>query len=119
MSPWTYLAIAIAFEVVGTLFLQLSSGFEKLGYGLMALLCYGISFWVFAPALKSIPTGVAYAVWSGAGIVCVAILSFALLGQKLTWVQIAFMSLIVIGAIGLNMSSDIHGAEGSSPAAKL
>ena len=109
MSAWVYLSIAIAFEVAGTLLLKASNGFEKIAVGMAAIGCYSICFWFFAPALKSIPAGFAYAVWAGIGIVCVAILSFAIFGQKLSWGQLAFMSLIVIGAVGLNLTTDIHG----------
>ena len=79
MSAWVYLSIAIAFEVAGTLLLKASNGFEKIAVGMTAIGCYSICFWFFAPALKSIPAGVAYAVWAGIGIVCVAILFFATL----------------------------------------
>ena len=111
MSAWIYLSVAIAFEVGGTLLLKASNGFEKVALGMAAIGCYSICFWFFAPALKSIPAGVAYAVWAGTGIVCVAILSFLLFEQKLTWVQMAFISLIVFGAVGLNLTTDIHGAK--------
>ena len=111
MSPWVYLSIAIAFEVAGTLLLKASNGFEKMALGMAAIGCYSVCFWFFAPALKSIPAGVAYAVWAGIGIVCVAILSFALFGQRLSWLQMALISLIVIGAVGLNLTTDIHVAK--------
>ena len=109
MSAWVYLTIAITFEVAGTLLLKASNGFEKMAFGMAAIGCYSVCFWFFAPALKAIPAGVAYAIWAGIGIVCVAILSFVLFGQKLSWVQVSFISLIVIGAVGLNLSTDIHG----------
>jgi len=110
MSPWIYLSIAIAFEVAGTLLLKTSNGFEKIGLGMAAIACYSVCFWFFAPALKSIPTGVAYAVWAGVGIVCVAILSFMLFGQKLSWLQMMLIGLILVGAIGLNLTTDLHGS---------
>ena len=111
MSPWVYLSIAIAFEVGGTMLLKASNGFEKVAIGMAAIGCYSVCFWFFAPALKTIPAGVAYAIWAGVGIVCVAILSFALFGQRLSWLQMALISLIVIGAVGLNLTTDIHGAK--------
>lgn len=109
MSAWIYLSVAIAFEVAGTLLLKSSNGFEKVGLGMAAIACYSVCFWFFAPALKLIPAGVAYAIWAGFGIVCVAILSFALFGQKLSWLQMAFIALIVTGAVGLNLTTDLHG----------
>ena len=114
MSPWIYLSVAIAFEVAGTLLLKSSNGFEKVGLGMAAIGCYSVCFWFFAPALKTIPAGVAYAIWAGIGIVCVAALSFALFGQKLSWLQMAFITLIVTGAVGLNLTTDLHGSLGSA-----
>jgi len=104
MSAWVYLAIAIGFEVAGTMLLKMSNGFEKLSFGMAAIACYSVCFWFFAPALKVIPAGIAYAVWAGLGIVCVAVLSFALFGQKLTGLQYGFIGLILMGAVGLNLT---------------
>jgi len=114
MSAWIYLSIAIGFEVAGTLLLKMSNGFEKLSLGMAAIACYSVCFWFFAPALKVIPVGVAYAIWAGMGIVCVAALSFALFGQKLTGLQYGFIALILIGSVGLNMSADLHDLSSSS-----
>jgi len=60
--------------------------------------------------LKVIPAGVAYAIWSGLGIVLVASLSWVFFGQKLTAVQYGFIALILIGAVGLNLTANIHTA---------
>ena len=77
---WILLYVAIAFEVTGTTFLKLSDGLTRLGFFAFCLLCYGISFGLLALALKSIPVGVAYAIWSGFGtllIVTIGIVWFA------------------------------------------
>jgi multidrug transporter EmrE-like cation transporter len=64
-----------------------------------------VCFWLFAPVLKVLPAGVAYAIWAGAGISMVAILSFFIFKQNLSAAQMAFISLIVTGAIGLNLTT--------------
>ena len=107
MQAWTYLAIAIIFEVGGTLLLKASNGFEKLGYGIAAIMCYSLRFWVFAPVLKIIPAGIAYAIWAGLGIVLVTILSMIIFKQSLNWAQLGCIGLIVIGAAGLHLVTEI------------
>ena len=100
-----FLTIAIAFEVAGTLLLKASSGFEKVGLGMGAIGCYMVSFWLFAPVLKVLPAGVAYAVWAGVGISMVAILSYFIFKQSLSAAQIGFITMILAGAIGLNLTT--------------
>jgi len=105
MQVWIFLGLAIAFEVAGTLFLKASNGFEKMGLGMAAIGCYMVCFWLFAPVLKVLPAGVAYAIWAGVGISMVAILSFVLFKQSLSAAQMAFIGLIITGAIGLNLTT--------------
>ena len=105
MSAWMFLAAAIALEVVGTILLKLSDGFEKWHWGALAMLCYAGCFWVFAPALKAIPVGVAYALWAGIGIVAVTAIGFVVFREQLGPVQIACIALIAAGAIGLRLTT--------------
>jgi small multidrug resistance pump len=105
MQVWIFLAIAIGFEVAGTMLLKASNGFEKIGIGMAAIGCYSICFWFFAPVLKVLPAGVAYAIWAGVGISMVTILGFLLFKQSLSAAQIAFIGLIVTGAVGLNLTT--------------
>ena len=106
MSAWVFLTIAIGFEVVGTSLLKLSNGFEKMHWGAAALGAYWASFLFFAPALKTIPVGVAYAIWSGVGIVAIAIIGYFFFEQRLAFVQFMFIALILIGAIGLRLTTE-------------
>jgi len=108
MSAWMFLGVAIVFEVVGTVLLKLSDGFEKLGFGMSAILCYSICFWFFAPALKAIPAGIAYAIWAGNGILSITLIGLVFFGQKLSLLNYGFIILILIGAIGLNLTTEIH-----------
>ena len=66
---------------------------------------YGVCFWLLAFAMTRIPMGVAYAVWSGLGIVAIAVIGWVVFRQNLTLAQTGFMALILIGAIGLNLST--------------
>lgn len=105
MTAWVYLAMAIVFEVTGTILLKYSNGFEKVGLGMASIACYSICFWLLAPAIKVIPVGVAYAIWAGFGIMTVSILSILLFGQKLAVTQYGFIGLILVGAVGLNLTT--------------
>ena len=105
MQIWIILGIAIAFEVAGTLLLKASNGFENLLLGMVSIGCYMVSFWLFAPVLKVLPAGVAYAIWAGVGISMVAILGFVLFKESLSAAQIAFIGLILTGAVGLNLTT--------------
>ncbi len=105
MSAWVYLTIAIALEIGATLCLKLSNGFTDLKYGIASLALYCACFIFFAPAIKKLPMGVMYAIWCGAGIVGIAFFGYLLFDQALSPLQMGFISLILIGAIGLNMTT--------------
>ncbi len=105
MNAWIFLTGAIGFEVIGTICLKLSNGFEKIGYGMASMVFYGLCFWLLAPALKVIPTGIAYAIWSGLGIVAITVISLIFFAQKLEPFQYIFIGLILIGAVGLNLTT--------------
>ncbi|MFM8706425.1 MAG: SMR family transporter [Planctomycetia bacterium] len=105
MVQWIYLAIAIAAEVVGTSFLRASEGFTKLVPSLMVVAGYGLAFFFLSLTLEKIPVGIAYAVWSGAGVTLIAAIGWLFLGQKLDTAAILGMGLIVAGVVVLNLFS--------------
>ena len=105
-SGWTFLAMAIVLEVVATWFLKLSNGFEKLGYASLAILLYGLCFFFMAPAYKTLPAGVVYAVWSGLGIVAITALGIIYFEEQFALRQLIFVGLIFIGAIGLSLTTN-------------
>ena len=105
MNAWMLLALAIALEVIATFLLKLSSGFEKWHWGVLSILCYACCFWVLAPAIKVIPVGVAYALWAGIGIVAVTLVGWSVFEERLESVQLAFIGLIAIGAVGLRLTT--------------
>lgn len=108
MNAWIYLAIAIAFEIAGTSLLKASNGFSRLGFGMASMACYWVCFGFLAVAMKSIPVGVAYAIWSGVGITAIAIIGWLVFRQSLNPVQIGFIILICIGAVGLNLTTNLQ-----------
>jgi small multidrug resistance pump len=105
MSPWIYLAAAIALEVTGTFMLKLSNGFEKWQWGLLSIFCYSACFWVLAPAMKALPVGVVYAIWAGVGIVAAALIGVLAFNEKLSLVQLSCIGLVLIGAVGLRITT--------------
>jgi small multidrug resistance pump len=103
---YLFLAIAIAAEVAGTTFLKLSDGFTKPGPSVLTVLNYGVSFYFLSIALRSIPTGIAYAIWSGAGIILISLIAWFFQGQKLDAPAIGGMGLIIAGLLVMNLLSE-------------
>ena len=105
MGYW-YLAIAIIVEVVATNALKASNEFTKIVPSIIVVVGYGAAFYFLSLVLKSIPVGVAYAIWAGVGIVLVAIVS-AILFQEIPDVPaIIGMVLIVSGVVVINVFSN-------------
>lgn len=105
MIHWLYLTIAIVAEVVGTSFLRASEGFTKLVPSVLVVIGYGLAFFFLSLTLKDIPVGIAYAIWSGAGVTLIAAIGWIFFGQKLDAPAILGMGLIVAGVIVLNVFS--------------
>ncbi len=105
MSPWAFLAVAIGLEVTGTFLLKLSHGFERWQWGSLSILCYSACFWMLAPAMRALPVGVVYAIWSGVGIVAAALLGWTVFGERLGAVQLACVALILGAAVVLQVST--------------
>lgn len=102
---WIHLCIAIVTEVVGTTALKAAEGFTRPVPSAIVCVGYGLSFYFLSLALKTIPVGVAYAVWSGLGIVMISVLARIFYGQTLSPVALAGMGLIVAGVCVLKLSS--------------
>ncbi len=105
MITYGALGIAILFEIAGTTLLQQSQQFTRWLPTLGMALCYGAAFYFLSIALKVIPVGVAYAIWSGLGIVLIALIGLVLFGQKLDLPAIVGMSMIIGGVIVINLFS--------------
>ena len=106
MPVYAILAIAIVSEVIGTLSLKASEGFTRLGPSLIVVVAYGLAFYFLSLTLKSIPVGIAYAVWSGIGVTLVALIGWIVFGQKLDLAAVLGMGLIIAGVIVLNLFSN-------------
>ena len=105
MNAWVFLAGAIALEVMGTFLLKLSDGFEKPLWGWLSILCYSACFWALAPAMKTLPVGIVYAIWSGIGIVAASLIGIFAFDEKLGALQFVFVAMILTGAVGLQLTS--------------
>jgi small multidrug resistance pump len=105
MSAWVALAIAIFSEVIATSFLKASDGFSKLWPSVIVIVGYASAFYFMSISIKSIPVGVTYAIWSGTGIVLIALVGWLVMGQKLDWPAILGMSLIVAGVLVIQLGS--------------
>ena len=105
MLAYGFLAIAIVSEVTGATFLAKSEGFSKPLPTIITMICFGIAFYFLSQVIKTIPLGIAYAIWSGMGIVLTAIIGYFILGNKLDLPAIVGMSLIVLGVIVINLFS--------------
>ncbi|MFF0830976.1 DMT family transporter [Brevibacillus sp. NPDC003359] len=104
---WILLAFAILLELAGTTSMKLSAGFTKLWPSILMFLLYGASFTLLNFALSYIQVGVAYAIWSGVGIVLITFVGIFLFQEMINLQQMLWMSLIVIGVIGLKVSSKV------------
>jgi len=102
---WFYLSIAILSEVIGTLALKSSNGFTHLASSTLCIIAYSIAFYCLSLVVKDVSVGVAYAIWSGAGIVLITTLSAFLFKQTPDLAAIIGMMLIIAGVIVINIFS--------------
>lgn len=102
---YVFLAIAIVSEVIGTSFMKQSEGFTRLGPSVITAAAYLLAFYCLSLTLKTIPTGIAYAIWSGTGIVLIAAVAWAFQGQKLDVPAMLGMGLIIAGVLVMNLFS--------------
>ncbi|MBK8657518.1 MAG: multidrug efflux SMR transporter [Bacteroidetes bacterium] len=102
---YLFLSLAIVLEVVGSSFMKASDGFSKLLPTAITIVAYIACFFFMSQALKSIPLGIAYAIWGGLGIVLTAIISVVVFKQSLDIPAIIGIILIVTGVIVMNFFS--------------
>ena len=104
MAYW-YLAIAIVAEVIATSALKASNEFTRLAPSLLVVIGYGIAFYFMTLALKTIPVGITYAIWSGVGIVLVAIVGAVIYKQVPDLAAVIGMGLIIAGVVVIHLFS--------------
>lgn len=105
--PYLLLALAIVCEVVATSALRSSAGLTRLGPSVVVLVGYALAFALLAKVVEQIPLGVAYAIWSGVGIVLVALVAWGVHGQRPDAAAWVGFGLIVAGAAVLNLGSSM------------
>lgn len=98
------LVVAIGVEVVASAFLPRADGFTHLGWSAFVLVGYGLSIWLLAVVIRTIPISITYAVWSGVGTAVVAVVAYLYLGESMSGIKIASLALIVAGVVGLNIA---------------
>tara|TARA_R110002072_G_scaffold6690_4_gene38328 strand:- start:4359 stop:4691 length:333 start_codon:yes stop_codon:yes gene_type:complete len=110
MPAYLILALAVLAETIGTTALQASQQFTRLWPSVLVVLAYAVSFYLLSMTLKVMPVGVVYALWSGLGIILIAIIGFAVFGQRLDLPAVLGLVLIIagIGVIHLFSSATPH-----------
>ena len=106
---YIYLILAILTETIGTTALQASQQFTRFWPSVLVVIAYGVSFYLLALALKYMPVGIVYAIWSGLGIVFIAAIGFVVFGQRLDWPAILGMTLILTGILIIHLFSKASG----------
>lgn len=109
MTAYLYLAVAIAAEVIATSALRAAQGFTVLVPSAIAIVGYVVAFYFLSLTLKTMPVGVAYAIWSGVGIVVVSIVALVLYKQVLDLPALLGMGLIMAGVLVINLFSKTTG----------
>ncbi|WP_108671971.1 quaternary ammonium compound efflux SMR transporter SugE [Peribacillus acanthi] len=105
---WIYLIIAGVFEVVWAIGLKYTNGFTKFYPTLITIVGMIISFYFLSMAIKTLPIGTAYAIWTGIGAAGAVILGIILFGEPKSIIRFFFLALILVGIIGLKVTSTVN-----------
>lgn len=103
--PYVYLIVAIVAEVIATSALKASDGFSKTIPSIVVVVGYGVAFYCLSLTLKTIPVGVAYAIWSGVGVFLIAMVGWIAFKQALDAPAIIGMAMIVAGVVVMQVFS--------------
>ncbi|MCZ2369936.1 SMR family transporter [Vibrio diabolicus] len=109
MPPMLALSIAIVCEVIATSYIPKTEQFTKMMPSTVVLIGYGIAFFLLSVTVKTMPVGVVYAIWSGAGIVLVATVGYFVYGQRLDFPAIVGIGFILTGVMIVNLLSKTVG----------
>jgi len=104
MKAYLFLALAIGAEVIATSALKASDGFSRPVWALVSILGYIVAFSALATSLKTIPLGIAYAIWSGVGIALLTLVGWIVYQQRLSLTAMFGISLIIAGVLVLQFS---------------
>lgn len=102
---WILLIVAVLFETLGTTALKASDGLTRVWPSALVIVAYALSFWLLSIVLRTTPVGVAYAFWSGLGLVVIALIGWLVFGQRLDWPALAGLGLILAGILVIQLFS--------------
>ncbi len=108
MKGGLILACAILLEIAGTTCMKLSDGFTKLMPSILIFVFYGLSFAALTFALRYIDLSITYAIWAGIGTAIIAVIGIIYFGEPISLLKVLSIGLIVLGVVGLNLSSVSH-----------
>jgi quaternary ammonium compound-resistance protein SugE len=103
--PWMILVVAGLLEIGWAAGLKYSDGLTRLWPAVFTITAMVVSMWLLAVAVRSLPVGTAYAVWTGIGTVGTALVGIAMLGEPATLVRLACIAMIVAGIVGLKLAA--------------
>ena len=104
---YLYLAIAIAAEIVATTYLKLSDSFTRPLPTAVTVVGYAVAFYFLSLTLRVLPTGIAYAIWSGVGVVVISLIGWLVMGQALNLPTMIGLALIVVGVVIVNLYTPV------------
>ncbi len=105
-AHYAFLILAILTETIGTSALQASQQFTRLWPSMICVVGYALSFWLLALTLKYMPVGVVYAIWSGLGIVFIAMIGYVVFGQRLDLPAVLGLAMILAGILVIHLFSN-------------
>ncbi|MBY6153004.1 QacE family quaternary ammonium compound efflux SMR transporter [Vannielia litorea] len=108
-KTYLFLVLAIVAETIGTVALPATKGFTRLAPAAVVVVAYGVSFYFLSLTVKVMPVGVVYAIWSGLGIVLIALMGFLLYNQRLDLPAVLGLGLILSGVLVLHLFSATTG----------
>ncbi|RBW55931.1 multidrug efflux SMR transporter [Ruegeria sp. A3M17] len=108
-KAYLILLLAVFAETIGTTALQASQQFSRFWPSVLVIVGYGIAFYLLGLTLKYMPVGIVYAIWSGLGIVLIAIIGFIVFGQRLDWPAVVGLAMILAGILIIHLFSSTAG----------
>ncbi|NGX38175.1 MAG: Quaternary ammonium compound-resistance protein SugE [Chlamydiae bacterium] len=106
---WVVLTLAGIFEIVWAVGLKYTEGFTKVVPSIITVVAMALSVWFLSIAMKTLPLGISYAIWTGIGIIGTTIIGIFLFGDSASIVKVVCISLILIGILGLRLSTYLSG----------
>lgn len=103
---WPILFIAGLFEILWAWAMKQSAGFSRIPFVILMVVAMIVSFWLLAIAMRDLPLGTAYAVWTGIGVVGAFVIGIAFLGESATPLRLVAAGLIIAGLILMKFASD-------------